>query len=223
LLDCVWERQGTPIQTAGSFVRLGLLSSRTIVREGKPMLKPILSDHERRLLEGTFKTTPDRRLRDRCQAILMADRGRYHHHIAADLAINTRTRQRWRNAYQAQGLDGLTIQWAPGRSPCIPAPLVPEMLTWVKQGPAGCGLDRANWTAAELATSLYQTQGIVVSERTMRAFCTRHGVRPYRPTYHDLKGDPVQQEAARQDLEAFKKKPPPAPSSGSGKMRPVAP
>jgi transposase len=78
------------------------------------MLKPILSDHERRLLEGTFKTTPDRRLRDRCQAILMADRGRHHHHIAEDLAISTRTLQRCLNAYQAQGLDGLTIQWAPG-------------------------------------------------------------------------------------------------------------
>ena len=78
------------------------------------MLKPLLREHERRLLEDTFKTTPDRRLRDRCQAILMADRGRSHHHIAADLAISTRTLQRCLNAYQAQGLDGLTIQWAPG-------------------------------------------------------------------------------------------------------------
>jgi transposase len=212
-----------PIQTAGSFVRLGLLSSWTIVREGEPMLKPILSEHERRLLKDTFKTTPDRRLRDRCQAILMADRGRSHHHIAADLAISTRTLQRWLNAYQAQGLDGLTIQWAPGRPPFIPETLVPEILTWIKQGPAGCGLDRANWTAAELATHLYQTKGISVSERTMRAFCTKQGVRPYRPTYQYLKGDPVQQEAARQDLEAFKKKPPPANSSCSVRMKPVSP
>ena len=39
----------------------------------------------------------------------------------------------------------------------------------------------------------------------MRAFCTQHGVRPYRPTYRYLKGDPVQQAAARQDLAALKK------------------
>jgi hypothetical protein len=30
-------------------------------------------------------------------------------------------------------------------------------------------------------------------------------VRPYRPTYHYLKGDPDEQAAARQDLEALKK------------------
>jgi len=78
-------------------------------------------------------------------------------------------------------------------------------VAWVKQGPAGCGLDRAHWTAAELATSLYQTKGMAVSERTMRAFCPKHDVRPYRPTYQYLKGDPDQQESARQDLETFKK------------------
>ena len=59
------------------------------------------------------------------------------------------------------------------------------MITWGKQGPAGCGLDRANWTYAALATSLYQTAGIAVSERTMPSCCTTHGVRPYRPTYYD--------------------------------------
>jgi transposase len=84
--------------------------------------------------------------------------------------------------------------------------LAPEILSWVKAGPAGGGLDRANWTSTELATHLYRIHGIAVSESTIRAFCTRHGVRPYRPTYRYLKGDPVQQEAARQDLAALKKK-----------------
>ena len=74
-------------------------------------------------------------------------------------------------------------------------------MTGGKQGPAGCGLDRANWTAAELAPSLYRMQGIAVSERTMRAFGTKHGIRPYRPTSQYLKGDPAQQDVARQDLE----------------------
>jgi hypothetical protein len=91
--------------------------------------------------------------------------------------------------------------------------LAPEIVAWVKQGPASCGLDRANWTAAELATYLYQTKGIAVSARTMRAFCTTHGVRPYRPPYPYLKGDPAQQEAARQELETLKKTPKPVNSS----------
>lgn len=177
------------------------------------MLTITLNDHARQQLETTFKTAANRRLRDRCQAILMADRGRRHHQIAADLQVTPRTLQRWLQAYRTGGLGALTIQWAPGRTPLIPDELAPEILTWVKQGPAGCGLDRANWTAAELATSLDQSTGIAVSERPMRAFCTRHGVRPYRPTSQYLKGDPDQQAAARQALETFKKKPRPVRSS----------
>jgi transposase len=169
------------------------------------MISITLSHSERQQVEETFKTTPDRRLRARCQAILMAERARPHHHIAADLSITARTLQRWLNAYRVRGLDGLAIQWAVGRTPSIPATMAPEILAWVKQGPAGCGLDRANWTYAELATYLYQTKGLAVSETTMRTFCTKHGVRPYRPTYQYLKGDPDQQAVARQELEALKK------------------
>jgi hypothetical protein len=47
----------------------------------------------------------------------------------------------------------------------------------------------------------------------MRAFCTKHGVRPYRPPSQYLKGDPDQQEAARQDLATWKKTPKPGSSS----------
>lgn len=171
------------------------------------MIKITMSDRERSVVEHTFKTTTDPRLRVRCQAMLMAARGRRHHHIAVDVGVHVRTLQRWLNAYKEQGLSGLPIRWAPGRTPKIPEPLAPEILTWVKDGPTACGLDRANWTYTELATHLYRTHGITVSESTMRAFCTRHGVRPYRPTYRYLKANPAQQEAARQDLQRLKKKP----------------
>ena len=50
------------------------------------MITVKLSEDEGRRLEETFHTTPDRRLRDRCQAILMAARGRRHRQIAAELA-----------------------------------------------------------------------------------------------------------------------------------------
>jgi transposase len=169
------------------------------------MIKLTLSDQEHRQLEEVFKTTPERRLRARCQAILMAARGRRHRHIAEDLGISVRTIQRWLNSYHARGLAGLKIRWAPGRAAKIPEALASEILAWIKAGPAGCGLGRANWTYEELATYLYQTKGLTVSATTMRTFCQRHGVRPYRPTYHYLKADPVQQETARQDLHALKK------------------
>ena len=99
------------------------------------------------------------------------------------------------------------MRWAPGRSPSIPDALAPEIIDWIKQGPRGCGLDRANWTYGELTTYLYQQQGLTVGETTLRAFCVKHGVRPYRPTYVYLKGAPDKQEQARQDLEVVQKKP----------------
>jgi transposase len=170
------------------------------------MITITLSAQEHRQLEDMFKTT-EGRLRTRCQALLMAHRGRQHRHIAEDLGVTVRTLQRWLRAYQAKRLAGLQLRWRPGRRARIPAALAPEILGWILQGPAGCGLDRANWTYAELATQLYRTHGLAVSTSTMRAFCASYGVRPYRPTYHDRKADPVQQALARQDLQALKKRP----------------
>jgi transposase len=58
-----------------------------------------------------------------------------------------------------------------------------------------------------LAVYLYQTTGIEVQRTAMRDFCQRHGIRPYRPTYHYLRGDPQKQQEAREELAALKKKP----------------
>jgi transposase len=168
-------------------------------------MKLSLSEDERGQLEERFRCTPNRRLRNRCPAILMVARGRPHRQIAEDLGISVRTLQRWLHACQTGGVEGLTIQWAAGRVPRIPAALVPTIRAWVKQGPEGCGLDRGNWTYTELATYFYRRHGIAVSESTMRSVCQKHGVRPYRPTYRDLKADPDQQAGAQQDLQAFKK------------------
>jgi hypothetical protein len=78
------------------------------------MIHITLNDDDRQQLETTFKTTSDRRLRDRCQAILMADHGRRHQHIADDLRVSPRTLQRWLNTYRTCGLDGLTLRnWRP--------------------------------------------------------------------------------------------------------------
>jgi transposase len=169
------------------------------------MIRIRLKAEEREELERTFKGTPERRLRDRCQAVLMADRGRRRGQIAADLGVHRASVHRWLRAHQARGLAGLRIKWAVGPSPRIPAARAETIPAWVKDGPQGCGLERANWTDAELAAHLYRAHGIEVRATAMRAFCHRHGVRPYRPTYRYLRGDPARQEAARRELEGLKK------------------
>ncbi len=174
------------------------------------MIHVHLSQPDRARLEHAFRTTADRQLRDRLQIVRLADRGRPHQDIAADLGVTPRTVQRWLNAYLDRGLDGLRPRKAPGPAPKLTADLAPALCQWVTAGPAACGLDRANWTYAELADHLHRERGIRVRKSAMQAFCRRHGIRPYRPTYRFLRGDPAKQATAREDLAALKRGRPPA-------------
>ena len=141
---------------------------------------------------------------DRLQIVRLAHRGRKHRDIAADLGITPRTVQRWLNAYLAGGLGGLKPRKAKGRDPVIPAHKADEIRRWVIQGPVEQGLDRANWTHAELAGHLFKTHGISASRSAMQRFCRKLGIRPYRPTYRYLRGDPVKQAEAGGELAELK-------------------
>ena len=83
---------------------------------------------------------------------------------------------------------------------------------WVIDGPAKHGLDRANWTYPELADHLLKTRGVRVGKSALQAFGAKHGIRPYRPTYRFLRGDPAKQQAAREEIAALKKRRTPANS-----------
>jgi transposase len=170
------------------------------------MIRIHLPQAELEQLEQAFRATPDRKLRDRLQIVLLAPKGRQHLDIAADLAINRRSVQRWLNAYLERGLDGLRPRTAKGAPGKIPAELADEIKRWVIDGPAKQGLDRANWTHAELADHLYQTHGIRTSRSAMHRFCSRIDIRPYRPTYRFLRGDPDKQAQAKEDSADLKKK-----------------
>jgi transposase len=166
-----------------------------------------LTETEQAQLEQIFKTTDDRRLRDRCQAVLMAHRGWKRKTIAHDVGVHRTTVRLWIKQYHARGVAGLQIHWAPGQPGRIPETLAPMILAWVKDGPQSCGLDRANWTYEELATHLYRTTGIEVKRTAMRVFCQPYDIRPYRPTYRYLRGNLEKQHAAQGELATLKKKP----------------
>ena len=157
-------------------------------------------------LEHAYRTSDDRRFAQRCQAILMVAHSGGREgpcpipEIARDLSITSRTLQRWLNAYVESGIDGLRIVWNTGRECKIPSELGPEIEDWVKKGPSGCGLDRANWTYGELTTHLYREHGIAVGVETMRRFCRRRELRPCRPSYRFLRADPEKQAKAQQEL-----------------------
>jgi transposase len=164
-----------------------------------------LSEEEFQEVEAAFRSTDDRMYRDRLQIVLLAHKGRKHQDVAADLAINRRSVQRWLNAYCERGLAGLTPRKAPGQAPGIPATVANEIKRWVIDGPAKQGLDRANWTHEELADHLLKTKGIKTSRSAMQRFCSKIDIRLYRATYRYLRGDPDKQATARADLAGLKK------------------
>ena len=124
------------------------------------MIRIGLTPEEREALERTFRGTPERRLRDRCRAVLMADRGRRRGRIAEDPGVPRASIHRWLRAYQARRLAGPRITWAAGPPPRIPEARAATIPAWVKDGPRGCGLERANGTYAELAAARRELEGL---------------------------------------------------------------
>ena len=169
------------------------------------MIRVHLPPDDAEHLDREFRSAADRRYRDRLQIVLMAHRGRRHLDIAADLGVTTRTVQRWLNAYLGRGLGGLRPRKAKGAAGHIPRSLDPTIRQWVIDGPAKHGLDRANWTHAELADHLLKAEGVRTSRSAVQRVCSRLGIRPYRPTYRFLRGDPAKQAKAREELADLKR------------------
>ena len=171
------------------------------------MIRIQLPEDEVEVLEGVLRTTADAKLRHRAQIVLMAHRGRPHPAIAADTGTSQRSVQRRLNAYLDGGLDRLRPRKAKGATPRLTEDLAPTLKRWVIDGPAEQGLDRANWTYEELAEHLFRSKGIRVRKSALQVFCRKHEIRPYRPTYRFLRGDPAKQAEARVELAALKKGP----------------
>jgi len=170
------------------------------------MIHVRLADDELHRLEESFRAADDRRMRDRIQAVLMAHRGRPRQQIADDLSIDRRSVVRWINAFCDRGVAGLAPGKAPGRAGAIPAAMADEVKRWVIEGPASCGLNRANWTHEAIADHLLKSRGIRASRSAVQRFCSGIGIRVYRPTYRYLRGDPAKQERAAADIDELKKK-----------------
>jgi transposase len=169
------------------------------------MIRIQLPEDEAESLEQVLRTTPDAKLRHRVQIVLMAHRGRRHPEIATDTGTSQRSVQRWLNAYLDGGLDRLRPRKAKGAVPKLTDGLAPTLRQWVLDGPAKQGLDRANWTYAELAEHLYRTHGIRASRSAMPRFCRKLDIRVYRPTYRFLRGDAEKQAEAREELAELKR------------------
>src|SRR5262245_6574549 len=99
------------------------------------MIRIQLPQAEAKRLEELFRSTQDRKRRDRLQIVLMAHKGRAHQDIAADLGIHRIGVTRWLNAYCQGGLEALTPRKAKGKAASIPEGLADQIKAWVIGGP----------------------------------------------------------------------------------------
>ena len=166
-----------------------------------------LTATEQAHLDQLCKTTNDRRLRDRCQAIGLAHRGRQRQTIAPELGGHRPTVRLWLQQYDAPGVEGLPSPWGPRQRGRMPETLVLTRHEGVQAGPQGCGRERAHWTDAALATSRDQSTGLAVPRTARRGGCRRSALRPSRPPSRSRRGDPEQPPAARAERTAGKKSP----------------
>jgi transposase len=180
---------------------------RGVARAGdrKHIIHIQLPERERDTLQAEFRTTTDRKLRDRLRSSSWRPAGDGRPGSTWDLEISTRI--------FPSGLEASAPRKAKGADPKIPGRLADEIQRWVIGGLAACGPGRANWTYAELASHLFQTHGIDASRSAMLRFCKELGVRVYRPTYWFLRADPAKQAKVREELAGLKKRRMPASSS----------
>src|SRR3954449_2946570 len=99
------------------------------------MIRIQLPPTEAQDLDALFRSTDDRKLRDRLQIIRLAHRGRARQDIAADLGVHRKTVTRWLNAFCDGGLPALQPKKAPGKPSHLPASLADEVRGWVIDGP----------------------------------------------------------------------------------------
>jgi putative transposase len=110
-------------------------------------------------------------------------------------------------AYQARGIDGLSIRKPPGRT----RKLTPEQEQRlynciVSQLPRDVGFAPfVNWTAPLACLWVEKTMGVILSERGMRFVFERLGLSYTRPTYVLAKADPEKQAEFLKQFEELKK------------------
>lgn len=127
-----------------------------------------LTATEQGQLEQMFKTTTDRRLRDRCQAVLMASRGRKRKTIAQDLGVHRTTVRLWLKQYQEHGLEGLPIHWAPATQGGFPR-------RWDLQSKAGCKMGRRAVASIERTGPMKSWQHTCIGLPELRSSAPRCG------------------------------------------------
>lgn len=113
-------------------------------------VRPLTAD-ERAELTDTFKSSKDVRLVHRCHAVLLSADGWRVPKIAELLHVDDGTVLRWLDRFEANGPQGLVIEWGSGRPPGWDEAYESLLVETVRHDPRWYGLEQSIWTCNLLA------------------------------------------------------------------------
>ena len=165
---------------------------------------------EIRKLQAAMKTTQDRRMYERYQAVKLVLEGHTRQETAGIIGRSAHTVGKYVAAYEENGMAGLHRKIASGRPPRLTEAQRKELRDIVAyQTPVEVGFPaRANWTLALVAELVERKWDISYTQKGIAKILHSLGLSNTRPTYTLEKADPEKQrEFQEETFPALKKTP----------------
>jgi transposase len=145
-----------------------------------------LSRSQRDSLERRYKQTPERRISERIQAILLLDAGHNRDQVARIVHVNPKTITRWVQIFVRQGIDVLCTLQSGGNEANLTADQQAQLAVW---------LDADIRTTKEAIAWVDTTFAVSYTESGMRKLLQRMEYRYKQPVPVPAKADPHAQAA----------------------------
>lgn len=141
----------------------------------------VLGRSQRNRLLDLYRKDPSPCVRLRAHVILLLAEGHAWALICAVLFCSSATIARWKQRFEAGGIDALLAEGR-GRRPVLLVAWAVMLVTWVKTlTPRDFGYCRSRWCCATLAVVLRDTRRVRVSDDTIRRMLLRQGMVWRRP------------------------------------------
>lgn len=147
-------------------------------------------------VEERLRTTKDRRMYERLQAVRLHIMGRPVKEISGILCRSEKTIRSYIHTYETEGLSSLHMRFSPGRSSRLTLEQRDELKqVIVNQVPADVGFTaKFNWTLQLIADYIERTYGHRYSIRGVSKLMEHMKMSFTKPTYTLAAADPIKQQ-----------------------------
>lgn len=101
--------------------------------------------------------------------------------IAELLGVSIRSIQRWRRAWERDGMAGLQTRPRSGRPRKLTVHEAAQVLKWLEQSPADFGFPTERWTAPRVAELIRRSFGVQMNHRYLNAWLSARRITPQIP------------------------------------------